>query len=297
MAAGQINRSKLNLFPLFLVLLSCAVLGTVLSVTYLGLDYYMTATSWRWSSRLHPIFGATAPLGLIWGIIAGVLFVTNLFYLVRCHVRALQTTGSLSSWLNWHVVSGLLGGALVLIHSAYEIRSLITETCVWSLVVVLASGVMGRFMIRYIPRARDGHVLPATVLQAKLSEVLDDLGAAMTDEPQALAILDQLRQRIDSYQSRAVPRLLSNWRELRWIRRQIRTLFRLARSSERVADSGRLGPLIRTANRLNRQTTMGVVLANILKSWRVIHRVLSLVFFATLIAHVAATTYYGFVHF
>ena len=70
-------------------------------------------------------------------------------------VRKLLTDarwGNMASWLRFHIVTGLLGPYLVLLHTAMKFNGLAGLTMLLTVVVVV-SGVVGRYIYTTMPRA------------------------------------------------------------------------------------------------------------------------------------------------
>ncbi len=77
------------------------------------------------------------------------LMTATLYSLRKLRVDA--RWGATSSWLRFHMVTGLVGPYMVLLHTAWRFQGLAGLTTVLT-VVVVASGVVGRFIYTAIPR-------------------------------------------------------------------------------------------------------------------------------------------------
>ena len=65
--------------------------------------------------------------------------------------------GSMSSWLKFHMFTGMVGSYMVLLHPAMRFRGLAGVVTLLTLVVVI-SGLVGRYIYTAVPRALDGAV-------------------------------------------------------------------------------------------------------------------------------------------
>ncbi|MBC7171713.1 MAG: hypothetical protein H5U40_04770, partial [Polyangiaceae bacterium] len=102
----------------------------------------------------HALYETLRPAGLIghgYGIVGTALMVTNLLYLARRRLSFMRF-GSMKTWLDMHVLTGLSGAALVLLHSALQLRTAIAGVTAVSLGVVVLTGVVGRFLFAFAPR-------------------------------------------------------------------------------------------------------------------------------------------------
>lgn len=111
------------------------VLTLTLLVAWLG---YKVATGKYYTPRSH--------FGFYLGVVGSVMMLALLLYPIRKHVRAMQRWGALKHWFRWHMVLGLLGPGLILFHSTFQLRSLNATVALVSMLIVVASGVIGRFV-------------------------------------------------------------------------------------------------------------------------------------------------------
>src|SRR5205823_145201 len=93
-------------------------------------------------------------------------------YSIRKRVRALAQFGRLSAWLKLHIFLGLQGALLVCFHSAHlkTVGNIAGATIAVTLVVV-ASGIFGRYLYSQIPKGLTGERLGAREIEAELAEL------------------------------------------------------------------------------------------------------------------------------
>ncbi|MFO0707301.1 MAG: hypothetical protein U0412_10665 [Nitrospira sp.] len=84
--------------------------------------------------------------GFYLGVVGSVMMLALLLYPIRKHVRFMQRWGALKHWFRWHMVMGILGPGLIVFHSAFQLRSLNATVALVSMLIVVASGVIGRFV-------------------------------------------------------------------------------------------------------------------------------------------------------
>ena len=85
-------------------------------------------------------------------------FVLMLMTATLYSLRKLRTDarwGSTASWLRFHMVTGLVGPYMVLLHTAMKFRGLAGLTMLLA-VIVVASGLVGRYIYTAVPRTSDG---------------------------------------------------------------------------------------------------------------------------------------------
>lgn len=95
------------------------------------------------------------PFGNWLGIIGTILMVmTETLYSIRKRTRLLNRWGPLRRWLSFHIVTGLVGPFLVLMHTGLAFRGLAGLTMALTVVVVV-SGFIGRYLYTRIRRGTD----------------------------------------------------------------------------------------------------------------------------------------------
>lgn len=89
-------------------------------------------------------------LGWYLGVVGSLMMLALLLYPLRKHVRWMHRWGALKHWFRWHMILGIVGPALILFHSAFHLRSLNATVALVSMLVVVISGVIGRFVYTQI---------------------------------------------------------------------------------------------------------------------------------------------------
>ena len=111
-------------------------------------------------------------------------FVLMLMTATLYSLRKLRTDahwGSTSAWLKFHMVTGLVGPYMVLLHTAMRFSGLAGLAMLLT-VIVVASGLMGRYIYTRVPRAVEG-------FEAASGEAgLDDRRSRLMKRRKALAI-------------------------------------------------------------------------------------------------------------
>jgi len=108
-------------------------------------------------------------IGYYLGVAGGVMMLLLLLYPLRKHFRLLQPLGAISRWFRLHMILGITGPLLIIVHSAYGIGSLNAAVAIACMLLVAGSGVIGRFMYARIHHGLYGR-------KATLQEMQQDLG-------------------------------------------------------------------------------------------------------------------------
>lgn len=135
--------------------------GTLMAVVALQivLAFAISRTGW---------YTAGSDLGYYLGLIGGVLMLTLLAYPLRKHVRALSRAGSMRYWFRLHMVCGIMGPLLILMHSMFQFGSINAGVALVSMLLVAGSGVVGRFIYVRIHHGLYGEKATLRELQTRL---------------------------------------------------------------------------------------------------------------------------------
>jgi hypothetical protein len=139
-----------------------------------GSSYYLTPLMER---AHHPGYWDWKPGGRVGhalGVAGSTLMVLMLGYSLRKRVGVLRHLGPMSRWLDVHMLFGLAGPLLVVLHSSFKVHGLVALSF-WSMIAVAASGVFGRYLYLQIPRTRAGEEMNLAALErvdAQLNERL-----------------------------------------------------------------------------------------------------------------------------
>jgi hypothetical protein len=96
-------------------------------------------------SRLQ-LYDARSDLGYWMGVIGGVLMLLLFAYPLRKRWQVLARFGKAKYWFIVHMVLGIGGPLFVLAHCSFRIGSLNAGVALFSMLIVAASGVVGRFI-------------------------------------------------------------------------------------------------------------------------------------------------------
>ena len=84
--------------------------------------------------------------GFYLGVVGTTMMVVMLMYPLRKRVGFMQSWGNLKHWFRIHMILGIVGPTLVLFHSTFHIRSANAAVALFSMLIVVISGVIGRFV-------------------------------------------------------------------------------------------------------------------------------------------------------
>ncbi len=271
-----------------------SLIAAALVWLYLRRDYYSLALAERPGAAHHELLRPAGVLGLAFGVLAAGLVAANLSYLLRRAPRFPLRLGSLGAWMTSHVATGLLALVLALLHSAMAPRDTVGGHALAALAVLVVSGVIGRYLYAFVPRAANGREL-------ELDEVLTQVGALSAAWEQEDRELGQrIQAEVESLiegaaLGRSLPaRVLGLVRAQGALRRALLRLRAQARAAGRSA--GEIEGLAVLARRAHRAAFMAAhfdELRALLGTWRWIHRWTALGMVLLVVVHVVAGLRYA----
>ncbi len=214
------------------------------------------------------------------------MLMTETLYSLRKRSRSARW-GRVSSWLQFHIVTGLVGPYMVLLHSSWKFNGLAGVVTLMTGVVVF-SGFVGRYIYTAIPRSADGIELEASQLREH-SRVLEEQIAAW------------MRQQPDSSERIQTPALAStSGSSLGFEYPFAELIYRIDQWNARRkmdpqtrAQSIALSRLLKRRRALERQRASLARARRLMAIWHMLHVPLGLALFAAAFIHIGAAIYYA----
>jgi dihydropyrimidine dehydrogenase (NAD+) subunit PreT len=141
-----------------------------------GGRYYMLPDMLRYRSPQHDLMKPSGSWGHGIGILATGVMLLNFVYPIRKRARWLKRRGSIAPWLRFHVFVGTLTPPVILFHSAFRWGNPLATATYVSLVVVVLTGLVGRFIYGLF-RVDAEETKRVAALRARLQPVLAALGS------------------------------------------------------------------------------------------------------------------------
>jgi len=98
----------------------------------------------------------------------------NFVYPLRKRLRFFKGKGTIAPWLRFHVFVGIMSPIVILFHTAFQWGNQLATTTYLSVVVVVATGLVGRYFYGWF-RLDAGDAVEAKRLQQRLSELVATL--------------------------------------------------------------------------------------------------------------------------
>ena len=242
-------------------------------------------------SQIGGIPAASGVFGHGIGILGFVLMLmTEILYSWRKRSRSARW-GKMSNWLRFHIFTGLVGPYLVLLHTSWKFNGLAGIVLLLTVIIVL-SGIVGRYIFTAIPRTADGAEIEASELAQQIEIVERRLLEWEKSQPEVMQALSQtLKANPVSHGSspldilgRAFPEAIYQLRF--WRARQKLQVQSRAQAQE-------LENLFQRKRTLQRQVASLAMARRLLALWHTIHIPIGVALFATAFVHILGAIYYA----
>jgi len=153
---------------------------------YLALGL-LVASAW-WVSRLG-LFAPTDDTSYWIAVTGGSMMLSLFLYPLRKRVAAMARWGHVRTWFVVHMTLGILGPWLILVHSSFRVGSLNAAVALYSMCVVVFSGVVGRFIYVRVHRGLEGERTSFRELQQRAGLVESEARSWLRFAPEVEAAL------------------------------------------------------------------------------------------------------------
>lgn len=141
-----------------------------------GWEYYFAPAATRGYVPSHKLLRPAGRAGELFGIAGLLIMCMTLLYAARKKFRGLSKIGTTKAWLEIHIFCGLVGPVLVTLHTAMKFNGLVS-IAYWSMVLVVLSGFVGRYLYVRIPKSLRGTEISLEELDARAIELKGQLAA------------------------------------------------------------------------------------------------------------------------
>jgi thioredoxin reductase/NAD-dependent dihydropyrimidine dehydrogenase PreA subunit/thiosulfate reductase cytochrome b subunit len=275
-----------------------ALFATMLiaAIFFAGSHYYLSLLIGNGKIDTKSIFHSSGFIGHGIGILAMVFMLMNLTYFLRKEFKVMQHMGPIQSWMTLHMGSGLLAGALVVLHSTLVTNNLFAVFLYTSLAIVIITGVIGRYIFSFIPLDPRGRPLT----RASLKAIHDRMENDYDKEFKGLSSLKELKRVLqDEESNEPAPSLLGSALGLvsRWPKNYMKLILLSRSAKKEIKDPEEVERFITYGREL-----LGLAfemeylphLKKILGGWRAGHGILAILMIFLVIAHVVIEFWVGY---
>jgi hypothetical protein len=268
-------------------------IASLFLLIYHGVDYYSLQMEERPFDIRHDLLKPSGYIGHGLGITGTLMMIIGVsVYMIRKRMRVLFSFGYLKNWLEFHMFLCSVGPLLVLFHTAFKFGGIVSISF-WSMVAVVLSGVIGRFIYIQIPRTIQGKEIDLEELQNQLEQSFTS----------SINLNNDIRSKVDSYLSGERYRNITAVNSLIFIVRdmfQIRKLLRSIKSILKTEKGLSKIEVVETINRLKERLIMSrriqhlKLMHRLFRYWHIFHLPFAITMFVIMLIHVGVTILFGY---
>jgi hypothetical protein len=282
-----------SVFVAFLLVLGIV---TALTIWLRNYDYYLTPLDLR---PFNPRYEQLKPSGIEshgYGVAGAAMIIAGVaIYSTRKRMHALSAVGSIRRFLEVHIFLCLLGPILVLYHTTFKFGGLVAVGF-WSMAAVVASGFIGRYFYRHIPRNIEGRELTIRELEERQATLLATLRSKHRIGEDVLSSIEALVPSYDNGANVGLASLVWSLIRMDFSRFQrfhaLRVLLKNSAVDEHV-----IKEIVRLADErivLKQRIDMLQQVHQVFHYWHVIHVPFSFTLFAILAIHIGVSIAFGY---
>ena len=251
-----------------------------------GWEYYTTPMRVRGYAPPHRVLKPSGTLAHPLGVAGLLMMAVPVLYAARKRWAPLARLGSMRGWLEFHIFCGIVGPVLVTFHTSFKFNGIIS-VAYWSMMAVMASGFVGRYLFVRIPKSIRGAELTRDEILARADALQHELDAADI-APAVVARVHEVEGELEPVAVGSVIGPLAVRLRLRRLRGELwRAGVGRALAAGVTASMGERLLLLRKLAYLNRTKRLFAM-------WHVFHQPLVYVMFAIAALHIGVAVYLGY---
>jgi len=270
-----------------------------ISVTILfainGYNYYTTPLEERFFSPDHISLKPSGALGHGLGIIGTLMMILGVgIYMIRKRYKRFFNLGYLKYWLEFHIFLCSVGPVLVLYHTAFKFGGLVSVSF-WSMVLVVLSGVVGRFIYLQIPRTIEGRELSVQELIEIKEKLAIRIRSVLSEDTSTLTEFERISS-ADRYKSfklsTAIGYLHRDFFDIKKVMRSFNKRMKLLGINK--IERKELIKAAKSELTMARRIAFLRTSQKLFQLWHIFHLPFAIAMFVIMIIHVAVTIIFGY---
>jgi hypothetical protein len=155
----------------------------------------LIALTWlTWQISCQDYFVAGDAVGYWLGVVGGCMMVLLFSYPLRKHFKFAHKWGRVRWWFLVHMLLGVGGPMMILLHSTFRVDSLNAAVALYSMIIVALSGVAGRFIYTRIHRGLRGEMVTFKELQSRAGLDQEEARSRLSFAPKVEQLLRDFEQ-------------------------------------------------------------------------------------------------------
>lgn len=258
-----------------------------------GAGYYNTAISDRHYHAQNELLKPTGIIGHGIGIAGSALIIIGVFgYMARKRFRSLSRIGALKYFLEFHIFLCTLGPILILYHTTFKFGGIVAISF-WSMVAVVLSGIVGRFIYLQIPRTIQGRELSLSDLAGLENDLFTEIQDQYKVNYEIIMHLNvALSSSVSDEKRNIIFRIINRFRFERKLMEQVKKELKGQQLTRN--DFRKVVRLFKSKIVLNRRIAWLSTMQNFLRYWHVAHLPFALIMLVIMIVHVIVAVMFGY---
>jgi hypothetical protein len=142
-----------------------------------GWSYYATPLRVRGYAAPHRLLKPSGTVAHPLGVVGLLMLLVPVAYAARKRWPLFARAGSMRRWLEFHIFCGIVGPALITFHTSFRFNGIIS-VAYWSMVAVMLSGFVGRYLFVRMPKTIRGAELTHDEIRLRVDQLTRELEAA-----------------------------------------------------------------------------------------------------------------------
>ena len=282
----------ISIHRIYIGILILVVVLVTSFLAYQGYSYYSLGVENRFFHPDHQTLKPSGFMGHTLGILGSFLMLVGVAtYMLRKRVGKFSRIGVLKYWLEFHIFLCTLGPILVLYHTAFKFGGLVAVSF-WSMVAVVLSGVIGRYIYLQIPRTIEGREMNLNEINQIKDELNKKLVTVYHIEEMALEdILNAVKKRPDRTGNSMLARSIAKYKFERRTISEVKEI--LKHNNINGKGYKEVIRLIKDEISLNRKIDRLISMQNLFKYWHVAHLPFALLMLIIMLIHVGVAITFG----
>lgn len=281
---------------IYIILLLLTGMLAAGSILLRNADYYLLSNLER---PFHPRYDSLKPSGFEshgFGIVGTAMIITGVvMYSTRKRVKFFSRIGKIKNVLEFHIFLCLVGPMLVMYHTTFKFGGIVAVSF-WSMMAVVASGIVGRYLYVQIPKGIHGNELTMKELEQESTAQIVMLETEYGLAPHIIQSIDALAV------SRKPLEQMTTMEMLTYLfisditrRKQVKKIRNYLRRQN--VDSHFIKKIAQISSHhivLKRRIAFLEKLQHLFHYWHIVHLPFSIIMFVILIVHVGVAVAFGY---
>ncbi len=255
-------------------------------LAFTGYSYYSLPLEERFYHEMYEWFKPSGLFGQGLGVIGTLMIAFGVgIYIARKRYGFMERFIRLKYLLEFHIFLCVLGPILILFHTTFKFGGIVS-IAFWSMVAVVLSGVIGRFIYIQIPRTIEGRELSLQEIQKHREELINRIRQHGNEEVEAIVEVLEAKQSNGEATSEN-PVASPDYK-----RRRIKGMLSVSSLPEESRRA--ILHLVDRELSLEKRVSRLEQMKKLFQYWHVVHMPFALIMLIIVVIHIAVTVALGF---